>query len=350
MSYHETYEFFALDRCLTPAEMRALRAVSTRATITPVRFYNVYDWGGLKGDPRELLRRYFDLFVHTGNGRPEWGMLRFPAGGIDLRRWRPYVPVQRRADPPARVASVAAAEDVAVLTIVPAEEATFHSIGRASPWDADDDWREDWIDDELADEASWPVPLALVRAELLAGDLRPLYLLWLLSVQCGERRASTAEPLQPPGLERPTGSLWMFAEFLGLNADLLTVAVEAASGTAPRTAGQMLDAARAVANARQRAAAKRAAVARTKRLTTLAKRQASEWSELDHLLGASKVEPSIYDDVMRRLSALQELGVDRGEETMFRARLQTLLGRHGSKTALQRRVREAGLAGSGEDR
>jgi hypothetical protein len=192
------------------------------------------------------------------------------------------------------------------------------------------------------------VPLALVRAELLAGDLRPLFLLWLLSVQCGERRASTAEPPHPPELEQPTGSLWMFAEFLGLNADLLTVAVEAASGAAPRTAGQMLDAARAVANARQRAAARRAAVARTKRLTTLAKRREAEWSELDRLLGASKVKPSIYDDVMRRLSALQELGVDRGEETAFRARLQALLDRHGSKTALRRRVQEAGLTRSDE--
>lgn len=97
-------------------------------------------------------------------------------------------------------------------------------VGRAPLEEADDDWREDRIDEEFADEASWPVPLALVRADLLAGDLRPLYLLWLLSVQCGERRASAAEPPHPPGLERPAGSLWMFAEFLRLNADLLTVA------------------------------------------------------------------------------------------------------------------------------
>ncbi|MBK5189527.1 MAG: hypothetical protein JJD97_14890, partial [Gemmatimonadaceae bacterium] len=72
MSYHETYEFFAIDQCLTPTAMRTLRVISSRATITPARFYNSYDWGGLNGDPREILRRYFDLFVHTGNGRPEW--------------------------------------------------------------------------------------------------------------------------------------------------------------------------------------------------------------------------------------------------------------------------------------
>jgi hypothetical protein len=32
VGYHETYEFFAIDRHLTPAEMRALRSISTRAT------------------------------------------------------------------------------------------------------------------------------------------------------------------------------------------------------------------------------------------------------------------------------------------------------------------------------
>jgi len=53
VSYHETYEFFAIDRCLTPRDMRALRAISSRATITSARFYNSYDWGGLKGDPLE---------------------------------------------------------------------------------------------------------------------------------------------------------------------------------------------------------------------------------------------------------------------------------------------------------
>lgn len=348
MSYHETYEFFAIDRRLTPTEMHALRAVSTRATITPARFYNFYDWGGLKGDPRELLRRYFDLFVHTGNGRPEWGMLRFPAGGIDLHRWRPYVPVQRGAGPPARAASVATAGDVAILTITPAEEVMLHPTRRTPLEDVDDDWREDWIDEELGDEASWPVPLALVRADLLAGDLRPLYLLWLLSAQCGERRASAAEPPRPPGLERPTGSLWMFAEFLRLNADLLTVAVEAPSGVPSRTAGQMLDVARTVADERQRVAAKQAAVARAQRLAALAKRQEAEWSEIDRVLDATKVKPSVYDDVVRRLMALRELGADRGEERVFRARLRALLDRHGSKTALRRRVQEADLTRSDE--
>ena len=86
MSYHETYEFFAIDRRLTPAELRALRRISTRATITPTRFYNVYDWGELKADPSDLVHRYYDLFVYTElNSGAWWATLRFPADRIDWR-------------------------------------------------------------------------------------------------------------------------------------------------------------------------------------------------------------------------------------------------------------------------
>jgi hypothetical protein len=204
------------------------------------------------------------------------------------------------------------------------------------------------LEDELEDEASWPLPLALVRADLLGGDLRPLYLLWLLSVQRGERCGSATEPPRP-GLGRLTGSLWIFAKFLRLNSDLLTVALETPA-SATRAAGELLDAALARTDERRREAARRAAAARTKRLATLERRQDSEWTEIDRLLGTPKVTPSIYDDVVRRMTALQELGVDRGEEMAFQARLRALLGRHASKTALHRRVREAGLLQCGGDR
>jgi hypothetical protein len=40
MSEFQYYEFRALDRCLTSREMRELRAISTRAEITPTSFVN----------------------------------------------------------------------------------------------------------------------------------------------------------------------------------------------------------------------------------------------------------------------------------------------------------------------
>jgi hypothetical protein len=45
MSEYQYYEFQAVDRLLTQREMAELRALSARATITPTRFTNVYNWG-----------------------------------------------------------------------------------------------------------------------------------------------------------------------------------------------------------------------------------------------------------------------------------------------------------------
>lgn len=50
MSEYQYFEFQAVDRPLTQAEMRQLRAVSTRATITATRFVNSYTWGDFKGN------------------------------------------------------------------------------------------------------------------------------------------------------------------------------------------------------------------------------------------------------------------------------------------------------------
>jgi hypothetical protein len=341
VSYHETYEFLAIDRCLTPAEMRALRAISTRATITPTRFYNYYEWGGLKADAGELLRRYFDLFVyrevHSG---ARWAMLRFPTDRIELRRWRPYVSVQRGAASSAPCASVAIRESVAILAIAPPDDERWDEE-REDEWADDEALHSGDRDDESVDESSWLAPLALTRAELLAGDLRPLYLLWLGAVQCGDRRATTLEPPRPAGLEHMTGTLHALAEFLRLDADLLAAAVEERSAE-PRPAGEILRAAGARSAARRRAAAAKAAAAKTRRLRALARRQDEEWLVIDRLVGEGKT--NAYDDAVRRLVALRELSVDRGTDADFRERLVALLGRHRTKRAFGERVRDARLS------
>ena len=55
MSEYQYYEFAAIDRPLTSEQMSRLRALSTRDTITPTRFCNVYTWGDFKGDPLALM-------------------------------------------------------------------------------------------------------------------------------------------------------------------------------------------------------------------------------------------------------------------------------------------------------
>ncbi len=69
MSEYQYYEFQAIDRPLEKSDLKALRALSTRARITATSFTNSYEWGDFKGDPRSLMERWFDLHLYWAN----WG-------------------------------------------------------------------------------------------------------------------------------------------------------------------------------------------------------------------------------------------------------------------------------------
>jgi len=85
MSEYQYYEFLSIDRPLTTDEMAELRALSTRAAITPVSFTNEYNWGNFKGDRNKLMQRYFDVHVYVANWMTAIFMVRLPpaAQGAD---------------------------------------------------------------------------------------------------------------------------------------------------------------------------------------------------------------------------------------------------------------------------
>lgn len=69
--------------------------------------------------------------------------------------------------------------------------------------------------------------LIAVRAELGRGDLRALYLGWLLCAQNGDLPDEDLEPRVPAGLAQLSASLESFAEFLRIDPDLVRVAATA---------------------------------------------------------------------------------------------------------------------------
>jgi hypothetical protein len=99
----------------------------------------------------------------------------------------------------------------------------------------DDDEGDDWIEgDGLLD------PLLDARSELAAGDLRLLYLGWLLKIQLsglddedadfeggGDGLADEVEPPVPAGLRQLSDSLASTAKFLRIDDDLIAVAAKA---------------------------------------------------------------------------------------------------------------------------
>jgi hypothetical protein len=93
---------------------------------------------------------------------------------------------------------------------------------RCEPFSSDDEEGGDWVEGE--GQLSSLIP---VRAELARGDLRALYLGWLLRVQAGEIDDTEPEPPVPPGLGQLSASLDSLAEFLRIDDDLLHIAATA---------------------------------------------------------------------------------------------------------------------------
>src|SRR3954452_10165655 len=87
--------------------------------------------------------------------------------------------------------------------------------------DEDGEYDEEWLDG-----SGLLASIVPVRAELMAGDFRLLYLAWLLAVQHREVDEDVVEPPVPPGLGRLSAALRAVAEFLRIDPDLVAVAAQ----------------------------------------------------------------------------------------------------------------------------
>jgi hypothetical protein len=195
LSEYQYYEFQAIDRPLTEADRQALRALSTRARITATSFTNSYEWGDFKGDPARLMESWFDLHLYLANWGSRRLMIRLPKRLVDRYRLDAFL------------------EEVDCASLKVVGESLILDIGR------DEMEFEDWDDG-----SGWLAALAPLRAEVLAGDLRLFYLLWLTAVQDEIFEADTPEPM--PGIGPITGPLEAFAEFFGIDPDLVQAAAE----------------------------------------------------------------------------------------------------------------------------
>jgi hypothetical protein len=194
MSEYQYYEFHAIDRPLTEKEMRELRAYSTRARITPTSFVNDYSWGNFKGDEDAWMEKYFDAFLYVANWGTRVLKLRLPSRLLDLETAHLYCSGEQ-----------AFAREKSGQVIL-----TFMS---------EDEGGDGWVEGD-----GWLSSLISVRAELARGDMRGLYLGWLLCAQSGELDDEDIEPPVPPGLGQLSASLESLVKFLRIDTDLLHVA------------------------------------------------------------------------------------------------------------------------------
>ena len=197
MSEYQYYEFQTADRRLSEKEIQELRSCSTRAVITPTSFSNEYSFGSFKGHPDAWMEKYFDGFVYLANWGSRELQLGLPAKLLSAETAQLYC-----AGP---AASVREKSGKLILTFCSEEEAG-----------------GDWIQGEGILSSLLPL-----RADLAQGDLRSLYVGWLLNLQSGELEEEQAEPPVPPNLSDFSSPLSKLVDFLRIDPDLLAVAAEA---------------------------------------------------------------------------------------------------------------------------
>jgi hypothetical protein len=203
VSEYQCYEFVALDRPLTAKQMSELRGISTRAEISPTRFWNEYQWGDLKADPAKLMERYFDAHLYFANWGTHRLMLRISKARVDLKVLKPYF-VGRHA---VRLTSMG--------------EHVLLDLGR--------DTEEPEYDEQSQGSLAALSPL---RAELMRGDLRPAYLAWLLAVAADDLDDDAEEPPVPAGLAELTAAQEAMVEFLRIDVDIVSAAASASAAVA----------------------------------------------------------------------------------------------------------------------
>ena len=375
MSEYQYYEFLALDRPLTDKQRAELRSISTRAEITATRFVNEYQWGDLKGDPRKMMEQYFDAFLYLANWGTRQLMFRLPRGVLDLQTAGQYCATD--------TASLIETDSHVILSLFVDRE-------------PDDYW------DEPGGQLA---AMVQARSELAAGDLRLLYLAWLLAQQSIEVADEETEPPVPAGLGNLSASLQAIADFLDIDEDLIAVAAaaspsiqepdglaewaaslpaeekdallarvaagegaqvqallwrrfRAASGSPPaapaRTTAELLEAAADRKDARVKAAEQRRreeearrtaarAAAYAKHLDQLATRTEAAWEKAAELIETKR--PRDYDLAVSLLRDLQALAERQEDPATFRKRFLDLRAQHQRKPSLLDRFDQAGLPG-----
>jgi len=215
MSEYQRYEFMTIDRPLTRAQLDAVNDLSSHIEASSTHALIEYHWGDFKHNPIKVLHEFFDAFLYWANwGSPQLAF-RFPHGilpadlieGYDLEDFVTFTRYQ----------------DYDILDI---------QFGEIEAPD-------EWVEYELGS-------LIALRDELMEGDLRALYIVWLagqLMIEGYNEEENENEeedweisvPPVPPGFGTLTAAQYSLAELLRVPQELLVAAARHSKTAAPTT-------------------------------------------------------------------------------------------------------------------
>jgi hypothetical protein len=362
MSEYQLYQFQAIDAPLTQYQKQYLHDLSSRAQVTSYSAQYEYHYSDFPAELSEVLLQGFDLALYQAN----WGaiqlLIRLPAALVNVAKLRAFciddlIGVQQQ-------------QDSIVLEI------SFHD---------EDSGR--WIEDkeELAE-------IADIRAMLLRGDYRPLYLAWLKAALWLWQSDSVASSMPiPEGFNHLDPSLQALVNLLELDQDLIAAVAEYSpkplaqrelkplsslsatesiawlqrlldaepllaekltqhltpNGDEVATATTVVSVSRLLEQAKQAASRRLAAAAAVKQqqrlayLNSLMPKQTQLWRTVVALI--DKKQTKAYEQAVAILIDLFELAKIQNQTAEFKVKTNDLLARYANRSALKAKFKAAQL-------
>jgi hypothetical protein len=201
MSEYQYYEFQAIDRPLTPKEQAEIKELSSRVKLTPTQAIFLYNYGDFRNKPEDVVAKYFDMMFYIAN----WGswrlIFRFPKAIVDPNLFQAY-----------------ALPNGITITQTPKYIVLDIEINQ-------EEGVSGWVEGE-----GWLSQLLPLREDLLGGDLRLLYLVWLKvapELAGYVLDEDPVEPSIPANLSELSPSLKAFIELVELDPELMAAGAQA---------------------------------------------------------------------------------------------------------------------------
>ncbi len=200
MSEYQYYEFQAIDKPLTEAEQKKISSLSSRVELTAMTAKFVYNHSDFPENAEKILAQYFDAMLYVTNWGTRQLMFRLPKSVVNIDEFAPYCISD--------IISTHIVNNHVILDI------HFKDEGGGGTW--------------LECEDCLP-SLALLRRDILRGDLRVLYLAWLGAAFEYTDDENQVEPPIPAHLDTLSAPLKDFVNLFEIAQYLIKVAANSST-------------------------------------------------------------------------------------------------------------------------
>ena len=366
MSEYQYYEFQTLDRPLNSQEKKIINQLSSRVELSATKATFTYSYGDFRGNPAEILAKYFDGMYYIANWGTQQLMFRFPQSLIDLEQIKPYC-----------VEDCISVSTIGKYVILNLEYYTEDGFG--------------WIEDD-GGELSEVINL---RNDILQQDYRLLYLAWLKAIALQKLDPEALEPPVPPGLNQLSSSLTAFIKLFGIDEHLVKVAAQSSkqpqsisdatwreiianlprkecdrillqlvknqpnlaiefkqkiakkiantqsNNQSSRSGSELLEAANQETQKAELKQQQEAEAQRIAELKQFASKAIQAWTDIERLLLVAQAKP--YEDAVKLLVKLRDLAVYQNKQPEFQQRLNYIYEKYSRRAGLLKRLKNAGL-------